>query len=240
MPIFRILDRWMYRRYDHIICIHARSESNLRQYLPGMKTEISTINNGINVDYFRNAAGTEVLNEIAGNDSRKIVMVAAFRWEKDQPTLIHALAELPEKFHLFLVGDGPRRAEFEQLISELGLTERVHLLGVRTDVSQILKSADYVVMSSHFEGFSLSSVEGMSSGRPVLASDIEVLHEVVGGGGILFEHENYRQLAEEIMRLEADPELYRQVAERCVAQAEQYDISLMADNYFGLYQRVMN
>lgn len=73
---------------------------------------------------------------------------------------------LPEDYHLCLVGDGERRAEFETLVKELGLEQRVHLLGLRSDVPEVLATSDYVVMCSHYEGLSLSSLEGMASGKP--------------------------------------------------------------------------
>ena len=56
---------------------------------------------------------------------------------------------------------------------ELNVSDRVHFLGVRTDVPTLLKAADIVVMSSHFEGLSLSNIEGMAAGKPFVASDVD-------------------------------------------------------------------
>ena len=116
------------------------------------------------------------------------------------------MTHLPNDFHLFLVGDGVRRPELEALTQELSLGNRVHLLGLRTDVPNLLHAADYVVMSSHFEGLSLSSVEGMSVGKPFLASDVDGLREVVKGAGILFPHGDSETLAQAISNLADNPE----------------------------------
>ena len=170
--------------------------------------------------------------------SRKIIMVAGFRWEKDQDSLIRSLKHLPSKFHLFLVGDGVRRPELEALATHENLADRVHFLGLRTDVPQLLHAADYVVMSSHFEGLSLSSVEGMSVDKPFLTSDVDGLREVVKGAGVLFPHGDSKALANEIMALENSPQKYSSVANACRKRADQFDISKMVESYARYYDKI--
>ena len=165
-------------------------------------------------------------------------MIAGFRHQKDQDTLIRAMAQLPGNYSLQLVGDGPRRGELENLIAKLQLGDRVKLLGIRTDIPDILAHSDVVVLSSHWEGLSLSSIEGMASGRPFVASDVDGLREIVKGYGILFPHQDCRALASAIRQLCENPEEYRRVAERCQARAKQYDISLMAKKYNEVYQEI--
>lgn len=101
---------------------------------------------------------------------------------------------LPDTYHLCLVGDGERRAEFEALIKEYRLEQRVHLSGLRSDVPEILAASDYIVMCSHFEGLSLSSLEGMASGKPFLADDVDGLREIVKGNGVLFGYKDARRV----------------------------------------------
>ena len=229
------VDRWMYSRYRKVICISQKAEENLRQYIGHSRAMITTVNNGVDVERYASATPSAELESIAPG-SRKIIMVAGFRWEKDQNTLIKAMTHLPDDFHLFLVGDGVRRPELEALTQELALGNRVHLLGLRTDVPNLLHAADYVVMSSHFEGLSLSSVEGMSVGKPFLASDVDGLREVVKGAGILFPHGDSKAFANEIMALENSTEKYSSVADACRQRAAQFDISKMAEGYIELYK----
>lgn len=228
------VDRWMYGRYRKVICISQKAEENLQVYLKHCKAEICTINNGVDVVKYAGATPSAELNQIAPG-CRKIIMVAGFRWEKDQDTLIKALTYLPEKFHLFLVGDGVRRSELESLCQAKNVVERVHFLGIRTNVPNLLHAADYVVMSSHFEGLSLSSVEGMSVGKPFLASDVDGLREVVAGAGVLFPHGDAEGLANSIQKLNNSEKLYKEVANVCSERAKNYDISSMADNYSKVY-----
>lgn len=231
---YAVIDRWMYNRYRTVICISTKAEENLRSYIGISKAEILTINNGIDVSRYANAIASDELAKIAPC-SRKIIMVAGFRWEKDQDTLIRSLKYLPKQFHLFLVGDGVRRSELEALIASEEVVDRVHMLGLRTDIPQLLHAADYVVMSSHFEGLSLSSVEGMSVGKPFLSSDVDGLREVVSGAGILFPHQDAETLAKEIIDLENNPARYKDIAEACHNHAFLYDIAEMSANYSNLY-----
>lgn len=229
--LFYYIDRWMYSRYDKIICIAEPSEKSLRGYI-GDSYPIVTVMNGIDVNRFSSA----IPINLGLSDYKVITMVAGFRYEKDQPTVIRSLKYLPDNYHLVLVGDGERRAEFETLISKLRLENRVHLLGLRNDVPSILKSSDVVVMSSHREGLSLSNVEGMASGNPFVASDVEGLREVTKGYGVLFPHGNDKVLANIIIKLTTDNTYREDVIHKCQERAMQYDISTMAVNYNNVYK----
>lgn len=237
--ILNYLDKWMYQRYNKIICISKPSEDSLVGYLSGLglrkMDNILTINNGVNVSRFVNADTID----LGLGDCKKITMVAGFRYEKDQPTLIKALRYLPEDYHVILVGDGAERSNLETLIADEGLQDRVHLLGLRNDVPNILKSSDVIVMSSHREGLSLSNVEGMSTGHPFVASDVEGLREVTNGYGLLFPHGDSKALAEIIQKLCSDKRYADEVAARCKERAMQYDIQKMVDEYQQVYDEIM-
>lgn len=230
---FRYIDRWMYSRYDKIICIAKPSEESLRNYI-GNNYPIMTIHNGIDVKRFADAEKIDM----GLSDKKIITMVAGFRYEKDQPTVIRAMSHLPEDYHLLLVGDGERRPEFESLVNELGLQNRVHLLGLRNDVSKILKSSDVIVMSSHREGLSLSNVEGMASGNPFVASDVEGLREVTKGYGVLFPHGDYKTLADIIQNLNTDDVFRSEIISKCKMRAVQYDVNTMVQRYNNMYKEL--
>lgn len=233
---YRPVDRWMYGKYDSIICISDQAELNLRNYLGNGKFRICTIYNGIDVDRFSNAEPCEEL--VKAKAARKaVVMVAGFRYQKDQDTLIRAIGMLPrDGYELWLVGDGERRGVLEDFVKKEGTEDRVRFLGLRDDIPNILKAADIVVMSSHFEGLSLSNLEGMASGRPFIASDVDGLHEIVAGNGLLFPHEDASALAGLIRQLSEDEALRTRVVEACRRKAAQYDIKVMANKYNQLYK----
>lgn len=242
-PMFSFVDKWMYGKYAKVVTISRIAEDKLCSYLgistnqagDSLRDKITTINNGVDVNAFYHA---EDLPDLAHQGKFVTVMVAGFREAKDQETVIRAIALLPDEYELWLVGDGVRRPEIESEIVKQDVTERVKLLGIRSDVPQILKSADVVVMSSHWEGLSLSNIEGMSSGKPFVASEVNGLKEVTAGYGILFPHGDARALADVIKKLHDDSEYYHKVAERCYQRALQYDIRKMVDAYEQLYDTV--
>lgn len=238
--LLRLIDKWMYRRYHKVICISEVAEKMLRGYLGVNENDngnICTINNGVDVELFHNA---EPLKDLQ-TERFVAVMVAGFREAKDQDTLIKAMSLLPkDQYEVWLVGDGERRASLQSMVDSLGLQERVKFLGLRMDVPNILKTADVVVMSSHWEGLSLSNIEGMSAGKPFVASDVNGLHEVTQGYGILFPHGDAEALSEIITKLHNDPTYYQQVAQRCYNRAQQFDIRNMVKEYNEVYGNVFS
>lgn len=228
-----IFDKWMYGKYDRIICISYPSETSLRNYL-GDFYPIETILNGI--DLTKISAAKPINMGFPG--CKLLTMVAAFRYEKDHSTVIKSLLHLPQNYHVIFVGDGDKRSELETLVEKLNLTDRVHMLGIRDDVPRILKASDVIIMSSHREGLSLSNIEGMASGNPFVASDVEGLREVTKGYGLLFPHSDDKGLAEVILKVTTDMELHDDVVKRCIDRAKQYDISNMTEKYNNVYKEL--
>ncbi len=230
---WRMLDRWMYGRYDKVVCISELTKKNLLQHIgDSFEDKCVIIYNGIDITAFANSSSPL-------SNGKKILMVSAFREQKDQKTLIRTMKELPSEYMLELAGGGEDRliTECKLLVQELHLDERVKFLGVRTDIPALLNAANVVVLSSHYEGLSLSSLEGMASGRPFVASDVEGLRDIVGGYGVLFPHEDATALANEIRRL-CEDELYaKEVTVRCQERARMFDIEAMVQNYLDLYQK---
>ena len=245
---YRPIESWMYGRYKHVICISKISEEKLREYLGGewlvessnRYKSITTINNGIDVNAISEAVPCKELLGLKEN-RKSILMVAGFRKQKNQDTIIRALTLLDkEKYEVWFAGIGERMEEVKQLVLSLGVSERVRFLGLRTDIPNVLRAADVIVMSSHWEGLSLSNVEGMSAHKPFIASEVNGLKEVTKGYGILFPHEDAKALAEEINRLASDETYYNEIAERCYKRALEFDISKTVNGYNSVYETVMS
>ncbi|MBF0728254.1 MULTISPECIES: glycosyltransferase [Bacteroides] len=230
-------DRWMFRQYKEVICISDQAEINHRNHMSDNDNKnVCTIYNGIDYHKYANAAPAEDIRSLG---EKIITNVAGFRYQKDQPTLIKAMKYLPDNYHLCLVGDGERRAEFEALIKEHRLEQRVHLSGLRSDVPEILAASDYIVMCSHFEGLSLSSLEGMASGKPFLADDVDGLREIVKGNGVLFGYKDAKGFADAVLKLDNDTTYRERIVKQCQAKAIRYDISVMTEKYLDVYKKVL-
>ncbi|SEJ29201.1 Glycosyltransferase involved in cell wall bisynthesis [Myroides marinus] len=233
--IFRFFESFIYSCYSKVICITDATKDNLMKHLLFKNSKkFVVINNGIDVSYFRSTI-FEDLN-LFEKDAFKIIQVSSFRKEKDQLTVIKALASLPNDFKLVLVGEGILKDNLIALTNELGLEERVLFLGNRKDIAQLMKYSDVVVLSSNYEGFGIAALEGMATGRPTLASDISGVKEVVGDYGILFEKGNENQLADSILRLKENKEYYLEVAKKCQERASRFDVSSTVRNYIKVYK----
>ena len=240
------VESWMYRQYEHIICISKIAETKLREYMGGdwlnqaslRYDKISTINNGVDVQAISESDPNAELLSLK-KDRKAILMVAGFRKQKDQDTIVKALNILDKtKFEVWFAGIGDRMDDVRQLALSLGVVDNVRFLGLRTDIPNILKAADIIVMSSHWEGLSLSNVEGMSAHKPFIASDVNGLREVTEGYGILFPHEDADTLAKEINCLADDEIYYKEIADRCYHRALEFDINKTVAGYEKVYLNV--
>jgi glycosyltransferase involved in cell wall biosynthesis len=107
-----------------------------------------------------------------------------------------------------LIGDGPARRELERFTASLGLGDRVRFAGERTDADLLVAGLDLLVQPSLWEGFGLSALEGMAAGRPVVASRVGGVPEVIRDGvdGILVPPGDPVRLAEAMTAILRDPE----------------------------------
>lgn len=238
--IFKCIDRFMYSQYDILVAISDKAGSLLSDYLSGKKVEV--VLNGVDVSSFQQAL--PINRESIGVKGQKVLitMIARFAEAKDQETLIRAMVFLPTDYTLLLVGGGDlqKKKQCELLVNELEIEDKVVLLEARTDISNILKASDIIVQSSHWEGFGLAAVEGMAAGKPVIASDVPGLAQVVDGFGILFPHGDAKALADIILHLHEDSVYYQQITYRCLHRAAEFDIHKTVDQYLQLYQSLLD
>lgn len=235
--IFKFLDKLIYKRFDEIVTISDSVDKKLKEHLGKSFKNLTKIYNGIDLKEIYNAQPYQK-NELGLSDSTiSLIQVSSFTVQKNQDFLIKSLKELPENYSLLLVGDGVLRKSSEELANRIEVKDRVHFMGIRKDVPRLLKTADIVILSSHFEGLSLSSVEGLASGKPFLASDVPGLTEVVENAGILFEDDNMDSLVSQINQLRNNQALQDEIVSKCQERAKKYDIVTMCRQYQALYQK---
>ncbi len=170
------------------------------------------------------------------------ISVARLSPEKDFPTLLRAVARAAEAvpdLRLKIVGDGPERGALERLSADLGLTPRVAFLGERTDVPALLRSAGFFVTASLTEGISLTLLEAMAVGLPVVATDAGGNGEIVVDGETgritpIAEVEPLAAAIVEMCRRQSEwPALGRAGRDRV---CEHFDVRRMVDDYEALYE----
>jgi glycosyltransferase involved in cell wall biosynthesis len=229
---FRIQFRWVSHLVDRIVAV-SDDAAQLCVAEDGIAArKVTRIWNGIDLDDFG----------FTGPAAAPIaISVARLSAEKDFSSLLRAIAlavhEVPD-LRLKLVGDGPERSRLEQLTGELNLQEHVEFLGERTDVPELLSRAGFFVTSSLTEGISLSLLEAMAVGLPVVATSVGGNPEIVNDGvtGRLVPPGRPDLLAEAIVAICRGGARWREMGlagrERV---AEHFDVRRMASDYEQLY-----
>ncbi len=169
-----------------------------------------------------------------------IVAVAGLRPQKNLALLIRVFARLKAccPLHLLLVGDGEQEAMLRQLVEQLGLSQRVHFLGVRADVADVLNACDLFALSSSWEGTPMAIMEAMASGLPVVSTAVGGVPELVqhGYSGFLVPPDDEGALREALQQLLNDAELRHQMGLQALEYARtHFDIQRTARQYEDLY-----
>jgi glycosyltransferase involved in cell wall biosynthesis len=172
------------------------------------------------------------------NQPPRLAMVARLEGHKDQPTLIQAVGLLRDQglaVELWLIGEGSCRLQLEALIHELQLSERVHLLGSRRDIPELLAQLDLFIFSARpDEGFGIALAEAMAAGVPIVATDVGACREVIDGGlcGLLVKPGSPEALAAGISQALSDPAAARQRADAARQRAlGAFSVVMMAEAY---------
>lgn len=173
----------------------------------------------------------------------RIVMVARFSRQKDQPALLRALAGLSHlDWSLDLIGDGPERPQAERLTRELRLESRVRFLGTRRDVSECLAAAQLFVLTSNWEGLPRSIIEAQRAGLPVVATRVGGVPELVvhGETGLLVPHGDIAALRAALASLLQAAPLRLRLGESGRRRYEaRFTFERMLRETLGLYKAVL-
>jgi len=170
-----------------------------------------------------------------------VLTVARLDPQKGLHDLVAAAALVPEA-RVMVVGEGPERRALETRIAHLGLGDRVHLLGFRSDVPDLLAGSDLFVLPSLFEGLPLSILEAMAAGKPVVATAIGGNDEAVvdGATGLLVPPGDPRALADAIRALLRDPERRRRLGEAGRRRAEaEFSAPAMVRRVAAVYDELL-
>jgi glycosyltransferase involved in cell wall biosynthesis len=142
--------------------------------------------------------------------------------------------------HLDVVGDGPLRARIEQMVASLQLQGSVHLLGHRDDVPALLSRAACLLLTSEYEGCSLSVLEGMAGGVPVVAPDIGGIAELIEHGrtGYIAER-SVASLAAAVRAVLVDPSGARRMGDAAREEARQrFSLDRMVADTVTVYETI--
>jgi glycosyltransferase involved in cell wall biosynthesis len=212
--------RWIMPSADLLTAVAEGVAAYYRQQAWASAAGVRLILNGVNVDSFTGPSDRAAMRRAIGVPPEAWVVgtVGNLRPEKNHELLLRALAclrgEAPDVW-LVLVGGGDRREALEALAADLAVAERVRFLGARSDAAQLFAMFDAYSLPSHFEGMPLSLLEAMAARKPIVATRVVGIQDLLVDGvtGLLSPPNDPEALAGTLLRLYHDPALGAKLAE---------------------------
>jgi glycosyltransferase involved in cell wall biosynthesis len=243
-------NRLTYSWNDATICVSEAVRQSVLAHckLNGHPT-LNTIFNGIDLEEIsHNLGDSATVRQELGvpADHQIVVHVANFNPQKRHEDLMKAVQLVVRqnpRVTFLLVGHGRLQPAVKAQARELNITENVIFTGFRTDAPRLMAAGDLSVLSSQFEGLPISLLEAMALGRPVVATNVGGVSEVVTDGveGFLVDPLDPAQLADKILALLRDPELRQRLSENARRRVrEKFSIQSMVTRTEALYRQVLS
>lgn len=238
-PVERILSRVT----DVLITINQEDYNRAKsftakalEYVPGVGVDLtkysstSSNKNKLRDDYGLKAEDTVLINvgELTNN--------------KNQETLIRAVHNLDnENIKLLICGEGDKHQQLQLLIDELGLNQQVKLMGYRTDINRLLNLSDIYLFPSFREGLSLSLMEAMVSGLPVVCSNIRGNVDLIDNeqGGYVLEPNDMEGFSSAIAKISSDRELAHSMGQYNQEKIELFSLDKVLPQMISIYEKTI-
>jgi len=215
-------------------------------YEHGLRAPARPISNGIDLKYFSPGPRDEKLRQRLNLpvDQPLILSVNRLSQEKRIEILIEAVSKMKQPAHLAIASTGPAEAELRILVDELHLQDRVSFLGFvsDTDLVPLYRLADAFGIASEADLQSLTTMNALACGLPVVAADSYALPELVhhAENGFLFAPGKSLEMAGYLDRLISDPALRQQMGTKSLEIIARHDHTRVLEEWETLYRRLSN
>ncbi len=218
-------------------------EATLRTF--GVKNDIQVIYNFVNCDVFKPAESPDMRRRYAPDGEKLLIHLSNFRPVK-RPTdvveiFVRVQAKLPAT--LLMVGDGPERSSAEYVARHHGVEKKVHFLGKRDNIEDLIGICDLLLLPSDNESFGLVALEAMACEVPVVVSNVGGLPEVITDGveGYLVEPHNIDGMAERALTILSDDDRLRQMGKLARQSArKRFCSSMIIPQYEEYYRKIIS
>lgn len=243
-----LFDRMMVRWAHATTCCSEAVRRFALKNFHVQEDRIVTIHNGIDVERFRPRSVTNRLTTKLRDDVPIVGTVCRIEEpKKGLSILLQAIKHLlhstpPTACQLIIVGEGPAVPHLQRQCVELGISPSVVFAGVHQHVEEVLPLMDIFVMPSLYEGFGISLIEAMAARRPVVATEVGGIPEVVihNQSGLLVPPGDHMALAAAINRLMNDPTFAEKLAAGGQARVqERFSIRAAAKRHEVLYENLL-
>lgn len=236
------VEKWLSRYTDVLITINKEDYERAKTfkagkvcYVPGVGIDLKKFNVGyVNKEQKRKEIG------VSTNDF-VLLSVGELIPRKNHEVVIRALSVLKQLNKLshieyVICGRGAYEADLKKLAEELGVTDHIHFLGYRNDISEICNCADLFVFMSHQEGLPVALMEAMACGLPAVCSNIRGNTDLIEDGVTgLISNNTPEELAEVINEMRNDAVLRDRLASAALQKIKQFDLSCVEDEMTKIY-----
>ncbi len=242
--VFKWLEQWLAHYTDAIITINHEDYEAAQKlhykkggrayYVPGV---------GVNLEVFNDVVvdRKEKISELGIPEDASLGMVVGdLNDNKNVETIVRALPNVKKNFHVLICGVGPNKDSILQLATNLKIADRVHLLGFRRDVKELLKVSDLYLFASKREGLPRSTMEAMASGLPCVVSDIRGNRDLIDDrGGVLIKANDVFDYSEAINKLIENPEMRRRMGFYNKERILEFDIKNVRKQMINVFQDIL-
>lgn len=208
-----------------------------------LNKKVQVIYNFVNIQ--PPAKTPEDLKDVFGaNDSNIITHISNFRQVKRIEDVIRVFNKINKKVDskLLLIGDGPEQRAAHKLAVKLNVSNKIHFLGLQSSIEKLLAISDLFLLPSEKENFSLSALEAMSCGVPVIATRVGGMAEMIDNGkdGYLFDVGDIDGMAEAGIKLLDDKDSYKKISAAAQKKAKEgFSPEIIVPQYEKLYESVI-
>ncbi len=233
------LERWAYRRSRVIAAVSQKVATEIRAIGLTPRNRIDVIYNGVDTRGFAAAHGDRAKFKLP-HDAFLLLFVGDLRTpRKNLGTVLKALRHLPQHVQIAVAGYLPG-SPYPEEARALGIADRVHFLGLVKEMPVLMHSVDAFVFPSRYEAMSLSLLEAMAAGLPVVTARTAGGAEIITPecGIVLDDPDDPQALAEAIGRLAASDDARRAMGAAAGELATSFGWARMAAQYIALYRQI--
>ncbi|WP_433695282.1 glycosyltransferase family 4 protein [Paraburkholderia phenoliruptrix] len=234
-----LLERWAYRRSKVITAVSQKVADEIRAIGLTPDNRVDVIYNGVDTRGFAAATGDRARFGLP-HEAFLLLFVGDLRTpRKNLGTVLAALRHLPEHVHIAVAGFLPG-SPYPDEAKALGIAHRVHFLGLVKEMPVLMHSVDAFVFPSRYEAMSLSLLEAMAAGLPVVTARTAGGAEIITPecGIVLDDPDDPRALAAAVARLAADEPARRKMGVAANELATGFGWARMAAQYIALYRQL--
>lgn len=213
------IDRWTNSLVKTNVCV-SRGVATFAQRQTGLcAKKLVIIPNAVDFERFAHAKPLDRRSLNIPEDSIVCISIGRLEHQKGFDILLDAIkqvAPLPANIHFLIVGDGPDRDRLRACIVDAELEGQIQLLGRREDIPELLATATALILPSRWEGMPNVALEAMAAGRPIIATDVEGVPELIEdqSNGIIVPVESPELLSAAIRFLIDHPEFADEAGKR--------------------------